>query len=82
MRKLKIILCFSQCTDLISEWKFKRLSYESIKFPATSNNSLALALNYNAVKTRVKFDQNCLKADKIIFTYRETIKIYIVYEKV
>ena len=82
MRKLKIIFCFSQCTDLISEWKLKRLSYESIKFPATANKSLALALNYNAVKTRVKFDQSCLKANKYIFTYTETIKLYIVHEKV
>ena len=52
-------------TDLISAWKSKGLSDESIKPPATSNNSFAAALNYIGVKTRVKFDGSGLKLDKI-----------------
>ena len=42
-------------TDYISSWKPKGLSAESIKPPATSDNSLTPALNYHGTKTRVKF---------------------------
>ena len=41
-------------TDYISFWESKGLSAESIKPPATSNNSLTPALNYHGTKTRVK----------------------------
>ena len=42
--------------DHISSWKSKELSDEKIKLPATSNNSLALSLNYIGTKIRVKFE--------------------------
>ena len=41
-------------TDYISFWESKGLSAESIKPPATSDNSLTPALNYHGTKTRVK----------------------------
>ena len=40
--------------DYFSSWKSKGLSAESIKPPATSENSLAPKLNYYGTKTRVK----------------------------
>ena len=42
-------------------WKSKRLSDESINPLATSDNSLALSLNYIGTKARVKFEDWCLK---------------------
>ena len=48
-------------TDYISSWKSKGLSAESIKPPATSDNSLTPALSYYGTKTRVKFTGSCLK---------------------
>ena len=42
-------------TNYVSSWKSKGLSSESIKPPATSDNSLTPALNYYGTKTRVKF---------------------------
>ena len=42
-------------TDYVSSWKSKGLSAESIKPPATSDDSLAPELNYYGTKTRVKF---------------------------
>ena len=42
-------------TDYILSWKSKELSAESIKPPATSDNSLTPALSYYSTKTRVKF---------------------------
>ena len=56
------------------------MSDESIKSPATSNDSLAPVLSYIGVKTRVKFDGGCLKQDKIIFNHGEIVNIYTVYE--
>ena len=53
----------------ISWWKSKGLSDEIIKSPNTSNNSLALELSYIGNKTRVKFDESCLKQNKITFTH-------------
>ena len=48
-------------TDYIPSWKSKGLSAESIKPPATSDNSLIPALSYYGTKTRVKFTGSCLK---------------------
>ena len=48
-------------TRYISSWKSKGLSDESIKPPATSDNSLASLINYLGDKIRLKFNGNCLK---------------------
>ena len=67
-------------TDYISSWKSKGLSGEIIKPSTTSDNSVAQALSYIGNKTRVKFDGDCLKQDKITFTHEKTVNIYIIYE--
>ena len=48
-------------------WKSKRLSDETIKIPATSDNSLPLSLNDIGFRTELKFDGHCLKQDKVTF---------------
>ena len=48
-------------TDYISSWKSKGLSAESIKPPATSDNSLTPELSYYGNKVKVKFTGSCLK---------------------
>ena len=48
-------------TRYISSWKSKGLSDESIKPPATSDNSLSSLINYLGDKIRLKFSGNCLK---------------------
>ena len=48
-------------TRYISSGKSKGLSDESIKLPATSDNSLTSLINYLGDKIRLKFNGNCLK---------------------
>ena len=67
-------------TDYISSWKYKGLSDESFKPPATSDNSLNPALNYYGTKTRVKFTGSCLKQSKLSYNHGKVVNIYIVYE--
>ena len=67
-------------TNYVSSWKSKGLSAESIKPPATSDNSLTPALSYYGTKTRVKFTGSCLKQSKISYTHGKVVNIYIVYE--
>ena len=67
-------------TGYVSSWKSKGLSSESIKPPATSDNSLTPALNYYVTKTRLKFTGSCLKQSKISYTHGKIVNIYIVYE--
>ena len=67
-------------TDYVSSWKSKGLSFESIKPPATSDNSLNPALKYYGTKTRVKFTGSCLKQSKISYNHEKVVNIYIVYE--
>ena len=67
-------------TDYISSWKSRGLSAESIKLPATSDNSLTPTLSYYATKTRVKFAGSCLKQSKISYTQGKVVNIYIVNE--
>ena len=66
--------------DYVSSWKSKRLSAESIKPPATCDNSLNTALSYYGTKTRVKFTASCLKQPKIAYTHGKVVNIYIVYK--
>ena len=48
-------------TDCVLSWQSKGLSNESIKPPATSNNSLNPRLSYYGTKVRVQFTKSCLK---------------------
>ena len=54
-------------TDYVSSWKSKGLSAESIKPPATSDNSPTPALSYYGTKTRVQSVGYCLKQPKTLF---------------
>ena len=67
-------------THYVSSWKSKGLSAETIKPPATSDNSLTPALSYYGTKTRVRFTGSCLKQSTISHNHRPIINIYIVYE--
>ena len=67
-------------TDYVLSWQSKGLSNESIKPPATSNNSLNPRLSYYGTKVRVQFTKSCLKQSKHIFTHKKIVNIYIVYE--
>ena len=64
----------------ILSWKSKRLSGESIKLPTTSNIILNPTLNFIGTKARIKFSGDCLKQERITYTYGKTVNIYIVYE--
>ena len=67
---------------IISSWKSKGLSDETIKAPSTSDNSITPSINYtnNTDKLKVKFTGSCLKQDKVTFNHGKVANIYIVYE--
>ena len=64
----------------ISSWTSKGLSNESIKPPSAPNNFLAPSLSYLGTKTKVKFSGSCLKQNKVTYTHKKIVKIYIVSE--
>ena len=65
----------------VMTWRSKRLLDESIKFPATSHNSLSPTLDYfNNLKFQVEFNGSCLKADKVSFTPNKIINVHIAFE--
>ena len=66
--------------DYVLSWQSKGFSNESIKPPATTNNSLTPELNFYGTKTRVKFTRSCLKQSSHIPTHKHIVNIYIVYE--
>ena len=68
-------------TDYVLSWQSKGLSANTIKPPATSDNSLAPAISYyHTDKRRVKFTGSCLKQNKVIFNHGKVVNIYIVNE--
>ena len=67
-------------TKYISEWKSKGLSDESIKPSSTSDNSLSPLINYLDNKVRLKFNGSCLKQNKLTYTHKTIVNIYIVYK--
>ena len=64
--------------DRVLSWQSKGLSNESIKPPATSNNSLNPKLSYYDTKLRVQFTRSCLKQPNFIFTHKKVVNIYII----
>ena len=66
--------------DYVLSWQSKGLSDESIKPPATSDNSLNPRLSYYGTKVRVQFTKRCLKQPNHTFTPKKFVNIYIVYE--
>ena len=67
-------------TDYVSSWKSKGLSAETVKLPATSDNSLTLVLSYYDTKTIVKFTGSNLKQSIISYAHGAIVNIYIVFE--
>ena len=67
-------------TKLISEWKSKGLSAESIKLFPTSDNSLTPLIDYYDYNIRVKLNGSILRQPKVSYTHRKIVNIYIVYE--
>ena len=57
--------------DRVLSWQSNGLSNESIKPPATSNNSRNPKLNYYGTKTRAQFIGSCLKQSNHIFTHKK-----------
>ena len=56
-------------TKYISSWKSKTLSDESIKPPATSDNSLSPLVDCLGDKIRLQFNGGCLKQGKLGCTH-------------
>ena len=69
-------------TDYVSQWKSKGLSPESIKPPATSDNSFTPELNYYGTKKRVKYNGSCSQQSKVSISHTNStiVNIYTVYE--
>ena len=65
---------------IVSPWKSKGLSNETIKLPATFDNSLTPALSYYGTKTRINVYGSCLKQPKLSYTHGTIVNIYIAYE--
>ena len=53
---------------------------EIIKPPTTSNHRHAPELGCFIKKIKVKFNGSCVKQDKITYTHRKIVNIYIVYK--
>ena len=66
--------------NIFHRGNLKGLSDESIKPPATSDNSLTALTDYLGNKIRVKFNRTFLRQPKISYIHGKTVNIYIVYE--
>ena len=56
------------------------MSDESVTPSAKSDNSVAPSLNQIGLRTKIKFDGQCLKQDKVTFNHKTIMNIYIVCE--
>ena len=67
-------------TNYVYSWQSKVLSDETIKLPATSDNSLNPKVNYYGAKARLEFRGSCLNQDKSTFDHGKVVNIYSVYD--
>ena len=61
-------------------WKSKGLSDEGLDSITASNYKITPKLSFYSPKTRVEFNGNCLKQDKVTYYPGKIVNIYIVYE--
>ena len=61
-------------------WKSKCLSDERLDSVTASNYKITPKLSFYGTKTRVEFNGNCLKQDKVTLNHGTMVNIYIVYE--
>ena len=66
--------------EYIYFWKSKSLSDARNNSITTSNYSITTESSYYGSKIIVRFNGICLKQDKITYTHRKTVNIYIVCE--
>ena len=66
--------------NYIYYWKSKRLSDGRINSIKTSNHIITPNLDYYGTKTRVEFNESCLKQHKVTFNHKKVANIYIVCE--
>ena len=56
------------------------MSDEKINYIKTPNQRITPSLEYYGTKAIVRFNESCLKQDKVTFNHGKIINIYIVYE--
>ena len=66
--------------NYIYYWKSEGLPDEKINSIKTSDYGITPKLNYYGTKTRVELNGSYLKQDKITYTHRKIVNIYLVYE--
>ena len=67
------------CGEYNYFWKSKGLSHGRINSTTVSNYITIPELSYYGSKIRVKFNGSCLKQDKITYTHKEPVNIYIFF---
>ena len=67
-------------TLYISSWKSTRRSDETVKPPATFDNSFTSLINCTGNKIRLEFSGSCLKQPKLKYTHGTIVNFYIAYE--
>ena len=55
------------------------MSNEKINSVKTPNHSITPNLNHYDTRTRVEFNGSCFKQDKVTYTHKDVVSIYIVY---
>ena len=74
------ILAFFSGTDNIYSCTSKGMSEESIKNPSTSGNSFAPKRNTDYQSSKVKFNGNCLKQDRVSILHKSVVNWFTTYK--
>ena len=61
-------------------WKSKSLSGERLDSFRASNHKIIPELSFYGTKSKVEFNGNCLKQDKVTYNHGKIVNIYNVYE--
>ena len=67
-------------SNYIYYWQSKGLYDKKINSIKTPNHSITPSSCYYGAKTRVEFDESCLKRDSVLFNHEKVVNIYIVYD--
>ena len=65
---------------MITKWKSKGLSNESLEVASTSDNTLTPSLNYYGDKARLRFTRSVLQQKTTTYNNKKVVNLYVVYK--
>ena len=75
-----ILEYFTLKSNLITKWRSKGLSNESLEVISISDNTLTQSVNYCGDTVRLRFTGSVLQQKTVTYNHKRVVNLYLIYE--